>query len=82
MLTPAYGACSPADSVCFLQLLKPLERLRRLWLRIPRQVLFMHKLESVNVSRAALASVHDSHPLLVFLCFGHAQVRHMVCAVQ
>ena len=57
-----------------MQLLKPLERLRRLWLRIPRQVLFMHKLEAVNVSSAALAGIHESHPLLVFLCFGHAQV--------
>ena len=55
-------------------MLRPLERLRRLWLRIPRQVLFMHKLDSVSVTRAAMASVHESHPLLIFLCFGHAQV--------
>lgn len=54
-------------------MLQPLRRLRRVWLRLPRQVMWIQKTNAVQVTSAALASLATTHPELSFVCFGNAQ---------
>ena len=58
-----------------VQMLKPLQRLRHVWLRVPRKVMWLQRAQAVQCTPAALATLATSHLELSFLCFGNAQMQ-------
>lgn len=58
-------------------MLEPLRRLRHVWLRVPRKVMWLQRTKAVQCTHAALASLATSHLELSFLCFGNAQASTM-----
>lgn len=57
-----------------MQSLQPLERLRRLWLRIPKEQLWQQRDKSIQVSLDGMVALAESHPLLSFVCFANQQM--------
>lgn len=56
-------------------MLGPLQRLRHVWLRVPRKVMWLQRTQAVQCTQAALATLAISHLELSFLCFGNAQMQ-------
>ena len=58
-----------------MQALGPLDNLRRLWLRIPKEQMWQERAKSIRVTKQAMVELAREHPVLAFVCFGNQQAR-------
>ena len=52
----------------------PLGKLRKLWVRIPKERMWQQREGSIQVTKRGMASLARAHAVLSFLCFGNSQV--------
>ena len=62
-----------------MQALGPLDNLRRLWLRIPKEQMWQERAKSIRVTKQAMVELARGHPVLAFVCFGNQQAS-LACA--